>query len=79
MNDCFGKMYPDLSRVQYNTPLSGKVFKVRINSTGLMTQSRQLECDLRAWEECQACESYQSCYDLSTGKLFMQQALARLA
>jgi sulfatase maturation enzyme AslB (radical SAM superfamily) len=78
MKECFGKIYPDLSRVEYNKVLAGKVFKVRINCTGLMPQSRQLECELKEWEECQSCEHYRSCYDLSNSKLFMQQAMGRI-
>lgn len=34
MKECFGKIYPDLSRVENNNLLVGKVFKVRINCTG---------------------------------------------
>ncbi|HEY7912506.1 MAG TPA: hypothetical protein VIG62_11400 [Blastocatellia bacterium] len=76
MKECFGKIYPDLSRVDYNRVLEGKVFKARINCTGQMAHSRQLECDLKEWEECQACEQYRSCYDLSNSRLMMQRVIA---
>jgi hypothetical protein len=68
-------MYPDLSRVEYNKVLAGKVFKVRINSAGLMVQSRRVECDLKEWEACQDCEQYRNCYDLSIGALLLQRAV----
>jgi hypothetical protein len=78
MKECFGKIYPDLSVVDYNKVLAGKVFKIRVNCTGLMPQSRRLQCDLNEWEDCQACEHYQSCYDLSNSKLLMQRAMASI-
>jgi hypothetical protein len=76
MKECFGQIYPDLSQVEYNRTLAGKVFRIRVNCTGLMPQSRQLQCDLREWEDCQSCEQYRSCYDLSNSKLMMQRAMA---
>jgi hypothetical protein len=76
MKECFGKIYPDLSRVEYNRMLAGKVFRVRINCTGQMAQSRHLECDLKEWEDCQACEHYRSCYDLSNSRLLIGRVIA---
>ena len=78
MKDCFGKIFPDLSRVENNKLLAGKVFKVRINCTGMMPQSRQLESDLQAWEECQRCEQYRGCFDLSIARLAIQGQLSRI-
>ncbi len=43
---CFGRICPDLSRIQFNETLAGKVFLVRINSLGMMRQAPQPECDL---------------------------------
>ena len=78
MKECFGKIYHDLSRVEYNRVLAGKVFNLRINCTGVTPQSRQLECKLKEWEDCQACEEFRSCYDLSNSKLLMQRVTARI-
>jgi hypothetical protein len=76
MKQCFGKIYPDLARLEANKVIAGKVFKVRINLTGMMRQLPQLELDLAEWEDCQRCEQYRSCYDLSNGKILMQRAIA---
>ena len=76
MKECYGKIYPDLSRVEYNKILAGKVFKIKIACTGLTPQSRQLECELKEWEDCLRCNQFQSCYDLSNSNLWLGQALA---
>ena len=78
MKQCFGAIYPDLSSLPLNTTLAGKVFKVKIGSLGLMPQRPQVECDMAAWQECQSCEQFRSCYDLSNAKLAMQQVVRRL-
>jgi sulfatase maturation enzyme AslB (radical SAM superfamily) len=78
MKSCFGNLYPDLSRVRYNQNLAGKVFRLRINSLGVAHQKPQLEIDFAAWEDCQHCDSYRSCYDLSNAKLAMQRAMMSL-
>ncbi len=78
MKECFGAIYPDLSSVQLNKTIAGKVFKVRFNSLGVMPQAPSIECDLAKWEECQRCELYQSCFDLSNAKLAMRQAARRM-
>lgn len=77
MKECFGKIYPDLSRIEVNKDLAGKVFRVRFVSQGMMRRPPLLEADVNEWEECQGCESYRSCFDFSTGKLAMRQAVAR--
>ena len=75
MKECYGKIYPDLSRVEYNKVLDGKVFKIKINCTGLTPQSRQLEYELKEWEDCQRCNQFQSCYELSNSQLLLRQAM----
>ena len=77
MSECFGTIYPDLTRVQYNRDIAGKVFTVRIESHGLVHQTPRLKADMEAWEDCQRCELYQSCYDFSNAKLAMRQAVSR--
>ena len=78
MRECFGKIYPDLSRIEFNKELAGKVFRLRIGSQGMMHQRPQFEADLAEWEDCQRCEAYHSCFDLSNGKLAMRQAVSRI-
>jgi len=78
MRECFGKIYPDLSVLEVNKELEGKVFSVRLVSQGMMRQSPLFYSNVAEWEECQRCEVYRSCFDFSTGKLLMRQALARL-
>lgn len=78
MKECFGKIYPDLSRIEFNKDLAGKVFHLCIGSQGMMHQRPQFETDLAAWEDCQHCELYHSCYDLSNAKLAMRQAVSRI-
>lgn len=78
MTECFGNIYPDLTRFEYNKEVVGKVFSVRINSHGLVHERPRLTADLRAWEDCQECELYKSCFDFSNAKLAMQHVLSRL-
>jgi sulfatase maturation enzyme AslB (radical SAM superfamily) len=77
MRECFGNIYPDLTRVEYNKQMSGKVFSVRINSHGPVPERPRLTADMTAWNECQKCEVYQSCFDFSNARLGMQHALSR--
>ena len=76
MKECFGEIYPDLSRLEFNQPPVGKVFRVRLGLPGMASPKPQFEVDLAAWEQCQGCEEYQSCFDLSNAKLAMRQAVA---
>ena len=78
MKPCFGRIYPDLSSLQSNETVAGKVFRLRsVSPPGMFRQSPQFEADLAAWENCQRCESYQSCIDLSNAKFAMRHALSR--
>lgn len=77
MRECFGNIYPDLTRVEFNKKIAGKVFSFSIDSHGLVHEKPRLKADTMAWEDCQECELYQSCFDFSNAKLSMQQALSR--
>jgi hypothetical protein len=72
MKSCFGAIYPDLSSRPLNGIFTGKVFKIRTESLGLMRQRPHVECDMAAWEECQGCEQFRSCYDFSNARLAIQ-------
>jgi len=78
MKECFGTIYPNLSRIKLNEALAGRVFSLRIASQGMMRQPPQFEADLAAWEDCQRCEVYHSCFDFSNAKLAMRQAVATI-
>lgn len=78
MKSCFGTIYPDLEKFQFNKELAGKVFSLRINTVGPFHRERRLEINTTEWEECQGCELFRSCFDLSNAKLAMQRAMAAI-
>jgi hypothetical protein len=75
---CFGTIFPNLVQLEYNTPVKGTVFTVLVRSTGMWGQSRTVEVDQDAWQRCQACPSYQACYDLGMATLQLHTALTLL-
>ncbi len=72
---CYGTMFPDLDRLQYNQPLEGRAFRVLVQSSGIGVQRRTTEVKRKGWEECVACPHYRDCYDLSVGKLLLHMAV----
>jgi hypothetical protein len=79
MKECYGKIFPELPELnQINHTASGKVFQAQIRSIGPFHREPHLAMNLKAWEECQQCPHYNSCYDLSNARLAMQQALYRV-
>jgi len=78
MKDCYGTIYPDLEQLQFGASVPGKVFRVRVATLGPGHRERTLEVDRREWEECEHCDDFRSCYDFSTARLNMQQALAQV-
>ena len=78
MKDCLGTMYPDLAEFRFNQELAGKVFRMKVSTIGPGHRDRHLEIDEKAWKECQACEFYRSCFDLSNARLAMQQAMSQI-
>jgi len=72
---CFGTLFPGLAALEYNKPLKGHVFTVTVCSAGIGVQSRRITVDHEAWETCQRCPAYRSCYDLSMAKLTFEQAV----
>ena len=75
MKACFGTIYPDLARFQFNHELSGKVFRLRIDTLGTGHRDPHLDIEMKEWEDCQGCEVYRSCYDFSNAKLAMQREI----
>ena len=78
MKTCFGAIYPDLTQFQLGQELAGKVFCLKVNSLGPCHRDRRLQVDVEQWQQCQSCELFRSCYDLSNAKLMMQQAAAAI-
>ena len=76
MKTCFGTIYPDPSKLQFNREITGKVFRMQVNSLGPGHRDRHLDVDLNEWEDCQKCEFYNSCYDFSNANLAMQRMVA---
>lgn len=73
--DCYGKMMPDLSRLEYNQRLTGQAFNVLASSQGIGVQNLQMDVDPAGWEKCLACPDYRTCYDLSMAKLVLYRAV----
>lgn len=78
MKDCFGTIFPDMSQFQFGDQLTGKVFRVKINTLGPGHRDRHLDSDLGQWQACQRCEEFHSCYDFSVAKLAIQQAVSAI-
>ena len=74
---CYGTLFPDLDRPEYNTPSRGKAFTVLVRSQGIGVQSREVTVDEREWEACQRCPVYRSCYDLCMAMLALRQGVER--
>ena len=76
--ECYGTMFPDLDRLEYNRPCRGKAFTALVTSQGIGVQSRTLDVDERQWDACQECPVYRPCYDLGMAKLSLTGGLSRL-
>jgi hypothetical protein len=73
---CYGDMFPNLDRVEYNRPLQGKAFTLLAQSNGIGVSGRSVEVDPEQWDKCTDCDQYRNCYDLSMAKLLLSHALA---
>jgi hypothetical protein len=60
MKTCFGTIYPDLSKLQFNQEIAGKVFHMRINTLGPGHKDPHLSINTKEWEDCQRCELYRN-------------------
>ena len=75
MKSCFGAIYPDLEELRLGKPAASKVFMVLIDSCGANHRDRKMVANMEAWEECQHCEEFKSCFGFSTAKLELQRSL----
>jgi len=76
--ECYGTMFPDLSRLEYNRPCKGKAFTALATSQGIGVQSRSLTVDEEQWDACQKCPVCRSCYDLCMARVSLRSALERV-
>jgi len=72
---CYGKLFPDVSRLEANRQHGGEVFGCRLNRLGAEAQSVEFTVDEAKWERCVDCPHYRSCYDLSMAKLLFAHAM----
>jgi len=75
MKECFGTIFPDTRRIEYNREHKGKVFSVTVSHQPIAVKSEKIEADQEEWAKCFECDSYQSCYDFSMAKLQFTAAL----
>jgi hypothetical protein len=73
--ECYGRIFPDMLDLRINRENRGKVFGAFVQSAGVGVQDRKVSLDSAAWEGCTKCPDYRSCYDLSLGKLALQEAV----
>ncbi len=66
---------PRFGGLGLNTSTKGQVFTVTLRSQGIGIQSKEIATDLEAWEQCEECEQFRSCYDLSVGRLALENAI----
>ena len=73
--ECYGKMFPDFTRLKRKERLEGQAFAALVTGSGTGAQGRSLEVKRAAGEKCVACPDYGTCYDLILAKLEMNEAL----
>ena len=74
-SECYGKMFPDLSKAVFNRPLEGKVFSIFVERSGMGISDRSLTVKRDEWKQCTTCPSYRECYDLSMATLLLHEAM----
>ncbi|WP_417385843.1 hypothetical protein [Gimesia sp.] len=77
---CYGDMFPDSLDMHKNTSNAGKVFKVETKQrlTGVLpvAPENRIEIDHAAWNACQSCAEFKSCYQLSMAKIALETAIS---
>ncbi len=73
--ECYGRMFPDLTRLRRKEPVEGQAFTALVVGSGTGAEGRSLEVKLEKWEKCVACPDYRTCYDLSRAKLELSNVL----
>ena len=73
--DCYGKMFPDFTRLKRKERLEGQAFTALVVSSGTGAHGRSVEVKAEAWKKCVACPDYRTCYDLSRATLKMNEVV----
>ena len=73
--ECYGKMFPDFTRLKRRERLEGQAFSALVTGSGTGAQGRSLEVKREAWDKCVECPDYRTCYDLSLATLEMNEVL----
>ena len=75
---CYGRMFPDLTRLEYNQPCTGVAFIAQLHSQGIGVGACELRVDDAGWDKCVACPDYRTCYDQCLAKLLLRWAMSAL-
>lgn len=75
LRDCYGKLFPDFTRLKHGEQQDGQAFSAVIAGAGTGAQKRNLDVKTDAWLKCSSCPDYRSCYELSVAKMLMNQVL----
>ncbi len=73
--ECYGKMFPDFTRLKRKERLEGQAFGALVTSSGTGAQARGLEVKREAWERRVECPDSRTCYDLRRARLEMNEVL----
>lgn len=68
-------MFPDLSKIEFNTPHEGKAFTVLVESSGMGITDHHSSVKMKEWEDCTDCPAYDSCYKLCVAKMLLHVAV----
>lgn len=77
--ECYGKMFPDLLKLEINEPNRAAVATVFLESVGIGIQGKKLTIDKAQWVQCVECPDFDHCYKLSLAKALLQHVVSRFA
>ena len=75
LRDCYGKLFPDFTRLKRGEQQDGQAFSAVITGAGTGAHGRNLDVKTEARLKCSECPDYRSCYELSVAKMLMNQVL----
>jgi hypothetical protein len=74
---CYGTMFPSVLSAVVDRIVSGKVFSFDIaRAGGTFVSHRRVAANTQEWDDCRACPEFEHCYNLCTGKLSLESAIA---
>ncbi len=69
-------MFPDVLHLEIDRPQRGKVFSLLLERAGEMFRcNRKVSGDIEPWDACRKCPEFESCYQLSMGKLLLASSI----